>query len=129
MKTELNGRKLDHRKLSAVGVDLATKVYGQDAEQAANCLIRPATDPTIEGQLLPIALLTCRALRSFSCKPWTLQLQFTLSSTVGTERCKFSWEHTRMPVKLSRCQFTKLGHLMQAPEGPNSARPGCGCWR
>ena len=49
VKTELNGRKLDHRKLSAIGVDLATKVYGQDAEQAANCLIRPATDPTIEG--------------------------------------------------------------------------------
>jgi len=50
VKTELNGRKLDHRKLSAIGVDLATKVYGQDAEQAANCLIRPATDPTVEGK-------------------------------------------------------------------------------
>lgn len=52
VKTELNGRKLDHRKLSAIGVDLATKVYGQDASQAANCLIRPATDPTVEGEFL-----------------------------------------------------------------------------
>ena len=50
VKTELNGRKLDHRKLSAIGVDLATKVYGQDASQAANCLIRPATDPTVDGE-------------------------------------------------------------------------------
>ncbi|CAL5228139.1 g11218 [Coccomyxa viridis] len=49
VKTPLNGRKLDHRKLSAIGVDLATKVYGQEASQAANCLIRPATDPTVEG--------------------------------------------------------------------------------
>ena len=56
VKTELNGRKLDKRKLSAIGVDLATKVYGQDAEQAANCLIRPATDPTVEGELLSCSL-------------------------------------------------------------------------
>ena len=52
VKTELNGRKLDHRKATAIGVDLATKVYGQDAEQASNCLIRPATDPTVEGDSL-----------------------------------------------------------------------------
>ena len=52
VKTPLNGRKLDHRKLSAIGVDLATKVYGQEASQAANCLIRPATDPTVEGERL-----------------------------------------------------------------------------
>ncbi len=52
VKTPLNGRKLDHRKLSAIGVDLATKVYGQEASQAANCLIRPATDPTVEGEHL-----------------------------------------------------------------------------
>ena len=58
VKTELNGRKLDHRKLSAIGVDLATKVYGQDASQAANCLIRPATDPTVDGARFCLCLRT-----------------------------------------------------------------------
>ena len=49
VKTELNGRKLDHRKATAIGVDLATKPIIKNSEQAANCLIRPATDPTVEG--------------------------------------------------------------------------------
>ncbi len=66
VKTPLNGRKLDHRKLSAIGVDLATKVYGQDASQAANCLIRPATDPTVEGERSVSLCTSCTRLLS-SC--------------------------------------------------------------
>ena len=47
--TQLNGRKLDHRKLSAVGVDLAAKVIGQNAERASLCLQRPSSDPAVAG--------------------------------------------------------------------------------
>ena len=49
VQTELNGRKLDHRKLSAVAIDLSTKVYGQHADKAAVCLTRPASDPNVAG--------------------------------------------------------------------------------
>jgi dehydrogenase/reductase SDR family protein X len=49
VQTPLNGRKLDHSKLVAMGVDIATKVYGQSAERASLCLQRPATDPDVTG--------------------------------------------------------------------------------
>ncbi len=53
VQTPLNGRKLDHSKLVAMGVDIATKVYGQSAERASLCLQRPATDPDVTGRPLP----------------------------------------------------------------------------
>jgi NAD(P)-dependent dehydrogenase (short-subunit alcohol dehydrogenase family) len=49
VQTPLNARKLDHSKLVAISVDLATKVYGQNAARAALCLQRPATDPNVTG--------------------------------------------------------------------------------
>ena len=49
VQTQLNARKLDHRKLSAVGVDLAAKLIGQSADRASLCLQRPATDPAVAG--------------------------------------------------------------------------------
>ena len=48
--TPLNGRKLDHQKLTANLVDLATKVYGQSPARGSLCLQRPATDPSVTGQ-------------------------------------------------------------------------------
>ena len=68
VQTPLNGRKLDHKKLVAIGVDIATKVYGQGADRAANCLKRPATDPNVRGENrqqgtpLQITLVTRRLL-------------------------------------------------------------------
>ncbi|KAK9839194.1 hypothetical protein WJX81_000665 [Elliptochloris bilobata] len=49
VQTELNGRKLDHRKLSAVSVDLAAKLIGQKADRASFCLQRPSSDPSVTG--------------------------------------------------------------------------------
>ena len=49
VQTQLNARKLDHRKLSAVGVDLAAKLIGQSADRASLCLQRPASDPAVAG--------------------------------------------------------------------------------
>lgn len=49
VQTPLNGRKLDHSKLIAISVDIATKIYGQSAERASLCLQRPATDPNVTG--------------------------------------------------------------------------------
>ena len=49
VQTELNGRKLDHRKLSAMTIDISTKLIGKDARTASLCLQRPATDPTVAG--------------------------------------------------------------------------------
>ena len=56
VQTPLNARKLDHSKIVAIGVDLATKVYGQSATRGSLCLQRPATDPNVSGtaQLLLI---------------------------------------------------------------------------
>jgi len=50
VQTPLNGRKLDHSKLIAISVDIATKIYGQSAERASLCLQRPATDPNVTGR-------------------------------------------------------------------------------
>ena len=52
VQTQLNARKLDHRKLSAVGVDLAAKLIGQSADRASLCLQRPASDPAVAGPRL-----------------------------------------------------------------------------
>ena len=49
VQTPLNARKLDHSKVVAIGVDLATKVYGQSATRGSLCLQRPATDPNVAG--------------------------------------------------------------------------------
>ena len=58
VQTELNGRKLDHSKLTAIAVDLAAKVIGQTAERASFCLQRPASDNTVAGEShVSIALL------------------------------------------------------------------------
>ncbi len=63
VQTQLNGRKLDHSKLTAIAVDLAAKAIGQTAEKASYCLQRPASDNTVAGEShVSIALL--RACRS-----------------------------------------------------------------
>lgn len=49
VQTPLNARKLDHSKIVAIGVDLATKVYGQSPVRGSLCLQRPATDPNVSG--------------------------------------------------------------------------------
>ena len=66
VQTELNGRKLDHRKLTAISVDIAAKVMGKDARSASLCLQRPATDPTVTGMH---PLLSC-AQRLIGCMHW-----------------------------------------------------------
>ena len=49
VQTELNGRKRDHRKLTAISVDIAAKIMGKDARSASLCLQRPAAEPTVTG--------------------------------------------------------------------------------
>lgn len=58
VQTELNGRKLDHRKLTAISVDIAAKLIGKDARSASLCLQRPASDPTVTGVVPGCHLLT-----------------------------------------------------------------------
>jgi len=73
VQTPLNGRKLDHKKLVAIGVDIATKVYGQSAERASLCLQRPATDPNVTGAV------TLRNAALFFCLLFSLSLLQFLS--------------------------------------------------
>lgn len=59
VQTPLNARKLDHSKIVAIGVDLATKVYGQSPVRGSLCLQRPATDPNVSGNA-SLDLDSCR---------------------------------------------------------------------
>ena len=59
VQTPLNARKLDHSKLVAISVDIATKIYGQSAARASLCLQRPATDPHVRGETLLTILTVC----------------------------------------------------------------------
>ena len=68
VQTQLNMRKLDHGKLTANLVDLATRVYGQRADKASLCLQRPASDPTVDGaRPLPSPLRYMMSCLGFVC--------------------------------------------------------------
>ena len=77
-KTELNGRKLDHRKLSAVAIDLSTKVYGQHADKASVCLTRPASDPQ-----------RCRCMALYTC----LRCSLSTKQNSIVQTCRICFRH------------------------------------
>lgn len=74
VQTELNGRKLDHRKLSAISVDISAKIIGKDARTASLCLQRPATDPTVSGA-------------AFGPLSWRMQLCHKGADIIGPCHC------------------------------------------
>jgi hypothetical protein len=49
INTELNNRKLDRSKLSAILINIAAKTGGQRAEIASYCIQRPSSDPNVTG--------------------------------------------------------------------------------
>ena len=55
-QTPLNNVKLDRNKLTANLVDITSNLIGQSAEEASYCISRPATDPTVSGELVLLIL-------------------------------------------------------------------------